>query len=51
MFTGSETNSKFRFHIFLSNPTILRGRNELTIQDFDNLKNWEFIIGSSEYLA
>ena len=51
MFTGSETNPKFRLHIFLSNQTILRGKNELTRQDFNSLKNSEFIIGSNEQIT
>ena len=48
MFTGSETNPKFRL---LSNQTILRGKNELTRQDFNSLKNSEFIIGSNEQIT
>ena len=51
MFTGSETNPKFRLHIFFSNQIILRGRNELTRQDFNSLKNSEFIIGSNEQIT
>lgn len=51
MFTGSGTNPKFRFQIFLSNQTILRGKNELTRQDFNSLKNSEFIIGSNEQIT
>ena len=51
VFTGAETNPKFRFQIFLSNQTILRGKNELTRQDFNSLKNSEFIIGSNEQIT
>ena len=48
VFTGSGTNPKFRL---LSNQTILRGKNELTRQDFNSLKNSEFIIGSNEQIT
>ena len=44
----SETNPKF---LLLSNQTILRGKNELTRQDFNSLKNSEFIIGSNEQIT
>ena len=37
--------------ISFSNQTILRGKNELTRQDFNSLKNSEFIIGSNEQIT